>query len=67
MTKRKTLPRPRRKRPFIDRILTPSLEERTAAILRKGLPPDADEFDRVCFEIMTDFMRMSAELHKAKG
>ena len=57
--------RPRKPKLLIDE-LTPSLEERCLAQLRQGLPPDADEFDRVCFETMERFMKFSAELKKPK-
>jgi hypothetical protein len=45
----------KRKKLLIDE-LAPSLEERCSEYLRNGLPPDADEFDRVCYQAMADFM-----------
>jgi hypothetical protein len=53
--------RPRKPKLLIDE-LTPSLEERCLAQLRQGLPPDADEFDRVCFEAMANYVNLEAEL-----
>ena len=55
----------RKPRLLTDRI-APSLEEKCAAYLAKGLPPDADEFDRVCFEAMAQFMEV-AEPPKPKS
>ena len=46
----------RKPRLLTDRI-APSLEEKCAAYLAKGLPPDADEFDRVCFERWPDLWK----------
>jgi hypothetical protein len=53
--------RPRKPKLLIDE-LTPSLEERCLAQLRQGLPPDADEFDRVCFEARANYVNLEAEL-----
>jgi hypothetical protein len=59
--------RPRKPKLLIDE-LTPSLEERCLAQLRQGLPPDADEFDRVCFEAMANYVNLEAELRaRAEG
>jgi uncharacterized protein (DUF433 family) len=51
-------PRPRKRKTstlMID-TLAPSLFERSAAYLRRGLPPDATEFDRVCFQAMANLV-----------
>jgi hypothetical protein len=45
--------------------LAPSLEEQCSAYLRNGLPPDADEFDRVCYQAMADFLRVAANARPA--
>ena len=63
MTKRT---RRRKPKPLLIDQIAPTIEERTAAILSRGLPPDADEFDRVCFEVMEGFMKFSEELKKRK-
>ena len=57
MTKRQARTKPPKKL-LID-VLSPTLEERCAAILRRPLPPSADEFDRVCYEAIEDFMRLN--------
>jgi hypothetical protein len=56
-------PRRRRRKPtlLIDQ-LTPSLEERCLVQLRRGLPPDADEFDLMCLEVMADYVNFEAQL-----
>jgi uncharacterized protein (DUF433 family) len=36
--------------------LGPPLLERSKAILRRGLPDDATEFDRICFQAMANFL-----------
>ena len=36
--------------------LEPSLEEKCAYYLPKGLPPDAETFDRVCYEAMVNYL-----------
>ena len=47
----------RRKRLLADQ-LAPTLDEKCAAYLAKGLPSDADEFDRVCYEGMARYMEL---------
>jgi hypothetical protein len=47
----------RRKRLLADQ-LAPTLEEKCAACLARGLPPDADEFDRLCYEGMARYMEL---------
>jgi uncharacterized protein (DUF433 family) len=49
-------PRKRKTSPLLIDTLAPSLFERSAAYLRRGLPPDATEFDRVCFQAMANFV-----------
>jgi Acyltransferase family len=41
--------------------LGPTLDQQCAAYLAKGLPPDATEFDRMCFEAMAAFVRISTK------
>jgi hypothetical protein len=47
----------RRKRLLADQIAL-TLEEKCAAYLARGLPPDADEFDRLCYEGMARYMEL---------
>jgi hypothetical protein len=54
----------KRKKLLIDE-LAPSLEERCSEYLRNGLPPDADEFDRVCYQAMANFLRVAANARPA--
>jgi uncharacterized protein (DUF433 family) len=49
-------PRKRKTSPLLIDTLAPSLFERSASYLRRGLPPDATEFDRVTFQAMADFL-----------
>ena len=43
-------------KPLMIDQLEPSLEEKCAYYLAKGLPPDADTFDRVCCEAMANYL-----------
>ena len=49
-------PRERKTSPLLIDTLAPSLFERSAAYLRRGLPPDTTEFDRISFQAMANFV-----------
>ena len=49
-------PRKRKTSPLLIDTLAPSLFERSAAYLRRGLPPDTTEFDRISFQAMANFV-----------
>jgi hypothetical protein len=51
----------RRNRLLADQ-LAPTLEEKCAAYLARGLPSDADEFDRVCYEGKASYMELIGQI-----
>ena len=65
-------PMPRRGRrskakPLMIDQLEPSLEEKCAYYLAKGLPPDADTFDRVCYEAMANYLAIGLKKPDPQG
>ena len=49
-------PRKRKTSALMIDTLAPSLLEQCKEYLRRGLPPDATQFDRVTFQAMADFL-----------
>ena len=58
-------PMPRRRSSAKPKLLVdelgPTLDQQCATYLATGLPPDATEFDRMCFEAMAAFVRISTK------